>query len=161
MRISSSSWHHLFVPDCNPLIGIAGTLLVVVAVKTPYSNIADQITHVFWGTKAGLTIPYLIVVHDDVDPFNMTEVIHALASKCHPYRGIHKVEQTRGNQMWPFLTERERQHTMGSCVYFDCTWPVDWYPSRVPPRASFDSNYPKELQEMVLKNWKNYGYAEL
>ncbi len=133
--------------------------LVVVSIEPHYGNIAHGVASAIWAT--GTITPYVVVVDRDVDTSNLTQVVHAMATKCHPYRGIHKTEQTRGNQMWPFLTERERQHTMGSCVYFDCTWPVDWYPLRVPPRASFDSNYPKELQEMVLKNWKNYGYTEL
>lgn len=70
------------------------TLLAVISVKALYNNIADHVAHVAWGVKAGLCIPYLVIVNDDIDPYNMTEVIHALATKCHPFRGIQRSDHT-------------------------------------------------------------------
>jgi 4-hydroxy-3-polyprenylbenzoate decarboxylase len=130
------------------------SLLVVVAVKTLYSNIAEQVAHVVWGSEAGMTKPYLIVVDDDVDPFNMAEVVHAVASKCHPYRGILKQEHTIANPLWPFLSAYERQHKLGSRVYFDCTWPLDWDPADVPARVAFKEIYPTEVQQKAITKWQ-------
>lgn len=132
---------------------------VVVSINPIYGNIAHGIASTIW--SSGTITPYVVVVDSDVDPSNMNQVMHAMATKCHPYRGIHKTEHTRGNRMWPFTTPQERRYSMGSCVYFDCTWPIDWDPSQVPAKAAFDTNYPKELQEKVLKNWTSYGYKEL
>ncbi len=134
-------------------------LLLAVSIKPTEANIAQRIAHIVWGTFPGRNIPYVIVLDDDIDPQNMPQVMHALASKCHPYRGIKRLEHTVGHSLLPFSNRYERLNRLGSKAYFDCTWPLDWDPSiAVPPRASFDKIYPKELQEHVVKNWKSYGF---
>lgn len=136
-------------------------LMVAVSVKPPYANIADKVAHIIWGTEGGDVRPYVIVLEDDVDPNNLAQVFHAITTKCHPYRGIHRIERAQGTALLPFADRRERLFRLGAKAYFDCTWPLDWDPSiAVPPRASFDKIYSKEVQEHVLTNWKNYGFTK-
>lgn len=135
--------------------------LIVVSVKVKYAHEADRIAHTIWGGEAAF-LPYVIVVEDDVDPSNWAQVFHALCTKCHPWRGIRRVEYSVGHPLIPFQNLQERKNKMGAMVYFDCTWPTDWDPSiAVPPRASFDKIYPKNVQEHVLANWKNYGFKKM
>ena len=124
---------------------------IVVAVKPSYYGMAGEIAHVIWGSRHGCITPWVIVVEDDVDPFNMDEVLHAMMSKCHPSRGIVKVEQALAWPLFPWLSEYERGHRMGARVYFDCTWPVHWDPSEVPARMSFKEAYPEEIQQKALE----------
>lgn len=150
------------VVDVN-LLPEAAYLMVIVSVKPAFANIAERVASTLWGSKlGGHILPYVIVVEDDIDPYNLGEVLHALASKCHPARGIHKLERAACCiPMMPFLDPHERMYGLGAKVYFDCLWPYDWdrY-TGVPRRASFNNIYPKEVQEHVLKNWKSYGYKE-
>jgi phenylphosphate carboxylase alpha subunit len=134
------------------------SLFAVVAVKTIYANIADDIAHVLWGTRPGYFTPYIVVVNDDVDPFNLVQWLHALASKCHPSRGIVKMEHGRVSGLIPFLNHHERTHRIGAKTYFDCTWPLDWDPKDVPARSSFTDIYPIEVQRKALAKWSKYGY---
>jgi 4-hydroxy-3-polyprenylbenzoate decarboxylase len=133
-------------------------ILAVVAVKALYSGIAEEIAHVVWGLSLGRALPYLIIVEDDVDPFNMAQVLHALCTKCHPSRGIVKVEGGPTASLLPFLNQHEREYQMGAKVYFDCTWPRDWAPSDVPKKVSFADAYPLEIQQKALAKWRKYGY---
>ncbi len=136
--------------------------LVVASIKPTESNVAQIVSHVIFSTPLGRLLPYCIIVEDDVDPGDMAQVLHALTTKCHPWRGITRLEHTVGTALTPFENRHERLNRQGSKVYFDCTWPLDWDPSiAVPPRASFDNIYSKEVQEHVLNNWKNYGFKEL
>lgn len=137
------------------------SFLIVVSVKVKYANEADRIAHTIWAGEAAF-LPYVIVVEDDVDPSNWAQVFHALSTKCHPERGIRKVKYSVGHPLVPFATRHERLNKMGAMVYFDCTWPTDWDPSiAVPPRASFDKIYPKEVQKHVLDNWGKYGFKKM
>ncbi len=130
----------------------------VVAVKPPFANVAGEIAHVIWATRIGRTTPYIIVVQDDVDPFDLSQVFHALITKCHPYRGITRLEHAVGQLYFPWENEHERQYLMGARAYFDCTWPVDWKPSVVPRKSSFEKVYPLEVQQKALAKWHKYGY---
>ncbi len=135
--------------------------LIVVSTKTPYANIASRIATCLWGSDSGYTIPYVVVVNDDIDPHDIMQVMHALATKCHPYRGITRLEHAQGFSLQPFLSRPERLSKQGARAYFDCTWPLDWDPSiAIPPKASFNNIYSKEVQDHVLKNWKAYGFKE-
>ncbi|MBI2861164.1 MAG: UbiD family decarboxylase [Chloroflexi bacterium] len=132
--------------------------VIVVAVKSPFPRVADDIAHIIWGSRAGHSTPYIIVVDDDVDPFNMTQVMHALVTKCHPGRGIVKVENTPVIPFAPFLSPQERDIQVGAKVYFDCTWPVEADPKTLPKRVSFAETYPPEVQEKALALWRKYGH---
>ena len=136
----------------------AATQVAVVAIKPPYANVAGEIAHVMWSRPQGRCLPYIIVVEDDVDPYNMNEVIHTLFSKCHPYRGIVRLEHSVGISLLPFLSSHERKFQISGRAYFDCTSPVEWAPEERPERVSFKQNYPAEVQRSALAKWAKYGY---
>ncbi|MFC2014168.1 UbiD family decarboxylase [Chloroflexota bacterium] len=130
--------------------------VAVVAVKA--GGRADDVAHAIWASRAGSGTPYVIVVEDDVDPFNLAEVFHALVTKCHPYRGITRLEHATGATLLPWLTKHEQKYLLAARAYFDCTWPVDWEPSDIPKRSSFDNIYPLGVQQEALAKWQKYGY---
>ena len=141
-----------YPPECS-------YTLAIVSVKKGYAGVAGDVAHVIWGTSsAGSNTPYVIVVQDDVDPFNIAQVFHALATKCHPYKGIVKVEHSTTVSLLPWLSRLEREYGLGSAAYFDCTWPLDWDPEDVPQRVSLAESYPAEIQKKALSIWRKYGY---
>lgn len=135
----------------------ACTLMVVVAVR-PGLVKADEIAYGIWSSRLRANTPYVIVVEDDVDPTDLRQVIHAVVSKCHPQRGIVKIERTVGTALMPFLSRFEQRHQLGAKVYFDCTWPTEWDPAEVPQRCSFDNVYPPDIRQKALAAWRHYGY---
>jgi 4-hydroxy-3-polyprenylbenzoate decarboxylase len=137
----------------------ACTLLIVVAVRAGLAR-ADDVAHVIWGSRLGVSTPYVIVVEEDVDPFDLKQVLHAIASKCHPYRGIVRLERARGQALIPWLSRYEQRHLLGARVYFDCTWPPDWDPSDVPQKCSFNNMYPSDIQQRALAMWRKYGFEK-
>ncbi len=149
--------HRIPVTDVHVPLESA-TLMAVVGVRPTYSNIANHIGNMFNASMLGAY--KVIVVEDDVDVFNMAEVIHALASKCHPTRQIKLYDQVVDpSPLNPFLSPEERKWQTGARAVFDCTWPVEWpRETAVPPRMSFKEAYPEELKERVIQNWSNYGF---
>lgn len=144
-----------------PITGVsmppeAAQILTVVAVKPLYGKIADDVANVIWGV-AGFLSPYVIVVEDNVDPFNLEQVVHALVTKCHPYKGIVKVEKAPLNPLLPFLDRLEQKYRTGPRVYFDCITPFEWDPKDRPQRISFAESYPLEVQKKALDIWRKYG----
>jgi len=133
--------------------------LVVVGVKPAYTNIATQIANLVFGSKLSPWFYYVLVVEDDVDIYNWAEVMHAFATRCHPVTGIRVYEHGLCSPVTPFLEPEDRLLGKGAQVLFDCTFPIHWdrYTDR-PRLISFNTAYPEEIKEKVLKNWTNYGY---
>lgn len=135
-----------------------GYMLAVVAVGEHYPFVADDIAHAIWGAKVAKGISHVIIVDDDVDPFDLTQVFHALVTRCHPFKGIVRLERTSGTALLPWASPHEHEYGIGARVYFDCTWPFDWALSDVPRRVSFAEMYPSQVQQAALGLWRKYGY---
>jgi 4-hydroxy-3-polyprenylbenzoate decarboxylase len=134
--------------------------MVVVGVEVPYAHIATQIANCIFGSKfGGVWMHEVVVVDSDVDIYNMKEVIHALATKCHPVDGILVQDKSPGHPLAPYLSLEDRTWFRGAKVVFDCTWPTHWpVETARPPKSAFNTIYPQEVQEKVLANWQKYGY---
>jgi 4-hydroxy-3-polyprenylbenzoate decarboxylase len=133
--------------------------MAVVSVHRAYGGIATHVADALWGSKLGYLTPYVVVVDSDVNIYDVGEVIHAIATKCHPVRGIKSRDNSPGHSLVPFLSKEERIYGRSAHALFDCTWPLEWSETdEIPERASFNSIYPKEIQEMILKNWNEYGF---
>jgi 4-hydroxy-3-polyprenylbenzoate decarboxylase len=131
--------------------------VVVIGVKTTEGDPAGEIRNVL---LPRIDMPVVIVVVEEVDVFNMDEVFYALATKCHPLRGITIEEhQLKNSLMSYYSSPEEKESRRGGFVLFDCTWPPDWpKDSYVPQRMSFKEAYPQGIREKVIKEWKNYGF---
>lgn len=109
----------------------------------------------FWDIGQSL----IMIMDDDIDIFNLSEVIHAFSTKCNPRNGMKTTDLAPFAPLTPYLIKEDRKAPRGYRALFDCTWPRDW--SReidVPPRVSFKEVYPDKIREKVLKNWKKYGF---
>ena len=134
---------------------LAAIMAVVVGVKVTHANMASRVKNAVLATHpAG--VHKIFVVDEDVDVFNLNEVLHAFATKCNPLRGI-KATEDYITGLVPWLLPQERRLGKGGVVVFDCTWPVDYPRDAKPPKMAF-STYPEELKQKVLDNWTKYGF---
>ncbi|MEI9475987.1 MAG: UbiD family decarboxylase [Deltaproteobacteria bacterium] len=132
------------------------THLIVIGVQKGGTAVARQVLDYF--TLRRVMTNKHIVVDADVDVFNMAEVLHAFATRCHPGRGIlYEHYEGRSNSLTPFYSPEERRKLKGVSVAFDSTWPPEWKKEIVPIKASSKTIYGKELQAKVSKNWESYG----
>jgi phenylphosphate carboxylase alpha subunit len=134
--------------------------MAVISTDVPFANFAKHLACAVWGSNAGRTTWYLIVVDKDIDPTKMDQVLWALTSRCHPDRGILNMGSSWSISLPTFLSRYERENGLGSQVLFDCTWPKEWPKEEIPKTASFEEVWPKEVQEKVIKNWQLYGFVD-
>lgn len=131
--------------------------MVVVGVKSGGSKVAKKIRDVISGRRAWYT--KIVVMDEDVDVFDIGQVIHALAVKCHSYRGIHLSQQEGvGSPVTPCYSRQEKDKLVGATALFDCTWPREWSNDEIPVKMSFEDAYPPEIKSRVIKNWRRYGF---
>ncbi len=136
----------------------ASGYITVISTHVPYPNYPAQLANAVWATKQ--SGKFLIIVEEDIDPMDKDQVLWALATRCHPDRGIFKMLNVPGGPLDPFLSAHERKHGLSAQVLFDCTWPKDWKKEEIPIKAAFDTLWPKEMQEKVLSHWRDYGYRD-
>lgn len=135
------------------------THLVVVSTKVPDTTYVNRLAMALWSTKAGrIHCNSLIVVNEDIDVTDIQQVIWAWTTRMHPTRGIWQVPNTFVSALLPWPTPEERAKRHGGRVLFDATWPADWPSDWVPKVSSFEAAWPKEIQQQVLDQWKNYGF---
>jgi len=132
------------------------THLIVVSVEHGGSQVARQVLDFF--TARRVMVSKVIVVDTDIDPFDMNQVIHAFATKCHPGRGITLEHyEGRSNALTPCYNADERRRLKGASVVFDATWPDDWDEEGIPVKSAFETTYPDEVKQKVLAQWESYG----
>lgn len=131
--------------------------MAVVGVRKGGKEVAQKVLEALVLTVRRADISKIIVVDDDIDVFDMEEVTHEFATKCHPGRGILIAEyEGKSQTLTPAYSQEERMTYSGASVVFDVTWPQEWDKmAEVPVRASFNCTYPKELQDKVLSRWEH------
>lgn len=130
------------------------THLIIVGVEKGGAAVTREVLDFFTARRV-MTSKH-IVVDKDVDVFNMGQVLHAFATKCHPGRGILLEHyEGRANALTPFYNAEERRKLKGVSVAFDSTWPPEWSEDVIPPRASFEDIYSKETKDNVNKKWSS------
>lgn len=140
----------------SPPHGVLHT--VIISVKPGGTDTANKILD-------GLTLrrsdwSKIVMVDDDVDVFDLGQVLHAFSVKCHPIRGIivREVESGKAHNLTPCYSPEERRDLRGAITLFDCTWPPDWpIETHIPLKNSFDTIYTEEIKRKVLENWEKYG----
>jgi 4-hydroxy-3-polyprenylbenzoate decarboxylase len=133
------------------------THLVIVGVKKGGAEVAKGVTNAVWSRRK--VVSKIMVVDEDVDVFDIGQVLHAFGTKCHPGRGITIFEDEGvGNPLTPYYSREERRRRHASTVLFDCTWPSDWKDEDTPFKSSFENMYPKEVKDKVLADWSRFGF---
>lgn len=133
--------------------------VIIVSVSKNEPSLAEKIKNSLISRRYETS--KLILVDDDIDVFDLSQVIHAISTKCHPGRGIFIDHVFTANPLTPYLSHQERMEGKSSIAVLDCTWPSDWSRENdIPPRVSFNEVYPEEIKDKVLRNWKNYGFKQ-
>ena len=133
--------------------------MVVSVDKKKYqgTDLIKDIGNIIWANKVGTFLPKIIVVDSDIDATNFDEVIWSFSIKCHPEKGVVLFENSKVIPLSPYLYPEEKKQCVSTTVIYDCTWPSEWSENYIPKRCTFESMWPKEIQEKVLKNWAEYG----
>ena len=104
----------------------AGTMMPVISIQQQYAGQAKEAAMVA-ATFSGLC-RFIIVVDDDIDPSNMSEVIWALGTRCDPETGIDIVRGTLSNIKDPLISPEKRDRneiTTSTAIVMACK-PYSW-----------------------------------
>lgn len=128
-----------------------GALHAVVSIEKLYEGYGKSVGMAVLGTHPGRFIKQVIVVDDDVDPFDPSAVEWAVATRVQPHRDMEIINEVTGIILDPSLPRAEQSvHARTSKVIIDATrYDAKSYPPLCIPRAT--------VQEQVDQNWGRYG----
>jgi 4-hydroxy-3-polyprenylbenzoate decarboxylase len=138
------------VPDvtgvwCHPSGG--GRMFTAVSIKQRYAGHATQAgmiaTH---GRASSYLGRYVVVVDEDIDVFNLTDVMWAVASRSDPSRDIRVMPDCRSGPLDPIIPPDRKG--LNSRAVIDACRPYEWK-DQFPPVATCGP----ELRRSVLQKW--------
>ncbi len=133
-----------------PVGGIG--MVAIASMKKPYEGYAKVMGLAILSTEPGRLIKTLILVDDDVDPFDRSSVDWALATRFQPVKDLILLEGVPGMPLDPSMPREEKinQTNLTSKIIMDATRPLTRdFPNEVKP--------PKEVMDKVERDWKEYG----
>jgi phenylphosphate carboxylase beta subunit len=127
----------------------AGRFIAIISVKQMYPGHADQVLTAAISTEMGAYgLKTVIVVDDDIDPWDIPRVLYALAFRFQPNRS-QVIKRGRSTPLDPSLPLDARWIT--GRLLLDATIPYDWDEKPIPIQLDPD------MVKKVQGRWKELG----
>jgi UbiD family decarboxylase len=121
----------------------------VIAVKQRYGGHARQAAHIALGAREGAYLGrFIVLVDDDIDPSNMSDVLWALSTRCDPQTAVEIVTNCWSSPIDPRLPPEKRAagDFTNSRAILDASRPFAWR-DKFPKVHSIDAAYQNEIKE--------------
>jgi len=163
-----SALAHNFLKETLGIYGIRGVHfpaaagawgMAIVSLNQRYPGHSRTVAHSLLGSKMGAFLKNVIVVDEDIDPFNLDEVCWAMVSRLQASRGITILQRGKGAFMDPSQLPEFQGFT--DTLMMEAVKPYEWQPrpewgnERFPPTACPS----KEIMETVERRWNEFGIS--
>jgi UbiD family decarboxylase len=126
-------------------------MFTVISIKQRYAGHSRQAGHVLSQCGVGSYLGrYSIVVDEDIDPANLSEVMWAVSTRTDPEIDIDIIKRAMGSKNDPMAITYRYKAPFSSRAIIDACRPYD-YINEFPEVAEAS----KELQEKTLQKWKH------
>lgn len=132
------------------MIEDAGLPIPVISIEQQYAGQAKEAALAAKVATRGLVGRFIIVVDDDIDPSNISEVIWALGTRCDPATSIDIIKEVHTTMRDPLILPEKRrlnEFTTSSALIMACK-PYHWI--KEFPRTNQSSS---ELLEKTKDKW--------
>ena len=135
--------------------GGCGAFNCIVSIEKKFEGYGKMMAMAVMGTWGARFIKNLIIVDEDIDPFNWNDVEWALATRVQPDRDVEIIKAVTGVILDPSLSEHERAtgHSRTSKMIIDATkYDADRFEIACLPK--------KDVLDRVMKEWEKYGIPD-
>ena len=128
----------------------SGRFLAIISMKQMYPGHADQVLTAAISTEMGAYgLKTVIVVDDDIDPWDISRVMYALSFRFQPNRS-QVIKRGRSTPLDPSLPINAREIT--GRLLLDATIPYDWKEKPIPIELD------PEVVKKVEARWSELGF---
>ncbi len=127
----------------------SGRMLAIISIKQMYPGHADQVATAAISTEMGAYgLKTVVVVDDDIDPWDIPRVLYALSFRFQPNRS-QVIKRGRSTPLDPSLPVDARDIT--GRLLIDATIPYEWKQKPIPIELD------PQVVERVKARWKEFG----
>lgn len=127
----------------------SGRMLAIISIKQMYPGHANQVLTAAISTEMGAYgLKTVIVVDDDIDPWDLPRVLYALSFRAQPNR-CEIIRRGRSTPLDPSLPVNAREIT--GRLLIDATIPYEWKEKPIPIELD------PEVVERVRQRWTELG----
>jgi UbiD family decarboxylase len=131
---------------CHEIGG--GLHLTIVSIKQLYPGHAKQVALLATNVASGAYMGrYSIVVDEDIDPFNLKQIMWALCTRCDPETSVDLIRRCWSGPLDPIIPRE--QAGFNSRLIFEAVRPFEWK-DKFPPVVERDP----EVEQKVRTRWK-------
>ncbi|MBI4332593.1 MAG: UbiD family decarboxylase [Chloroflexi bacterium] len=126
--------------------------IAIASIKKTFDGQGKMMGMGILGTQAGRSVKIVIVVDEDIDPFNLTDVLWAMSTRFQPERDLEVIKDVTGWALDPSIPmhSQELGTNLVSKMIIDATKPVkEPFPEVISPK--------KDVMEKVIREWQKYG----
>jgi 4-hydroxy-3-polyprenylbenzoate decarboxylase len=117
----------LGIPDIKAINYSWG--MCIISLKQSYPGHAMRAAHGAIGGTAGYHGRFVIVVDDDIDPYNLDQVLWAIATRCDPETSLDVCRRIWSYKIDPRLPKQKKEAAdyTGSVAIIDACRPYHWF----------------------------------
>jgi len=129
--------------------------MTIIAIKQAYPGHAMRAAHGALGGTAGYHGRFVIVVDDDIDPFDLHDVLWAIATRCDPETSLDVCRRIWSYKIDPRLPKQKKEagDYTGAVAIIDACRPYHWIDEF--PRTTKIS---EELLKATEEKWGKFFY---
>lgn len=122
-------------------------------------KLCREIGRVIFASKPGTYVHKVLVVGDDINIYDWSDVIWAYSTRCLPTRDEIPFDDVVAWKLLPSVAQSTgKAHTTGGKVVCNCILPLEERGQRGWEEADLKSAYPAEVREKVLREWDSLGF---
>jgi 4-hydroxy-3-polyprenylbenzoate decarboxylase len=129
--------------------------MCIISLKQAYPGHAMRAAHGAVGGTAGYHGRFVIVVDDDIDPYNLEQVLWAIATRCDPETSLDVCRRIWSYKIDPRLPKHKKEVAdyTGSVAIIDACKPYHWI-NEFPRTTKIDEELLKATEEKWGKFFK-------
>ncbi|KAH6680082.1 UbiD decarboxylyase family [Plectosphaerella plurivora] len=127
------------------------------AMKTNAKELCTKIGDLLFRNKCGMQVHRVLVVGDDIDPYNFEDVTWAFATRCRPTLDEYHFEDVAAYPLVPYMSHGPGTKLTGGKVVGNCLLPGEYEAEQNWVTCDFENGYPEDVKAKVLSRWEDFG----
>ncbi|KAF5979426.1 ferulic acid decarboxylase 1 [Fusarium coicis] len=125
--------------------------------KTNAKDFCTKIGDLVFRNKCRMQIHRLLVIGEDINPFDMNDVTWAFATRCRPALDEFHFEDVPAYPLVPYMSHGPGTKLTGGKVVANCLLPEEYEGKQGWVTCDFENGYPEDVKKRVLSRRQDFG----